>query len=258
MRCGPAQCQNGSLQLFRGARVSRVLLLAFICVRLALPVSLVAGETERIQGPIQDIKATQADHIEIRQVISGAHVDTKVPSPEWSGYLTLLAERAVEWIAARLQPFGKFLGHSLKTAGYIIKGIVLLAALLLILMLVALAVQYYQRKRRRQPTPDSLITFQPDLVQSLFDREEWRREFDRRFEAGDMAGAIEALWWWFARSIAGSKVEASWTTRELIQSAGRIDLQNFVGPLDKMAYGTARPDSDEVHRLRTRIEESLS
>jgi hypothetical protein len=89
------------------------------------------------------------------------------------------------------------------------------------------------------------------------DRSEWRRELDRRLAAGDVPGAIEALWWWFARSVAGGGVDATCTSRELVLSVGRNDLLSHVPSLDRMSYGTARPPVEEVRHFLERLEQAL-
>jgi hypothetical protein len=77
----------------------------------------------------------------------------------------------------------------------------------------------------------------------------WRAELERRLAAGDVAGALEALWWWLARALAGEGADESWTGRELVARSRRRDLLPLVARLDAMAYGPERPEPEAVRRL---------
>jgi hypothetical protein len=89
-------------------------------------------------------------------------------------------------------------------------------------------------------------------------RADWRQELDRRLASGDVAGALEALWWWFAREVASEHVDASWTSHELLARCGRRELAPLATALDRLLYGAERPDVSDLLRFRGRIEEALA
>jgi hypothetical protein len=89
------------------------------------------------------------------------------------------------------------------------------------------------------------------------DREGWRREIDRRLAAGDLEGTLEALWWWFARSVSRDRVDPSWTSHELLARCARPDLTPLARVLDRLLYGQQRPRPDDVRRFVGRIEAAL-
>jgi len=90
---------------------------------------------------------------------------------------------------------------------------------------------------------------------------DWEAELDARLARGEIRPALEALWWWLAERLAegvGSRpekplgataAEPSWTTRELVQWAGRRDLLRLVTPLDRFLYGPAEPAAEEIRAL---------
>jgi hypothetical protein len=85
----------------------------------------------------------------------------------------------------------------------------------------------------------------------------WRDELEGRLLAGDVAGALEAAWWWLARSLLGDAVDAAWTGREVLDRAGRPDLLPLVRRLDLLAYGPRRPRVEEVRGYARTLAEVL-
>jgi hypothetical protein len=81
---------------------------------------------------------------------------------------------------------------------------------------------------------------------------------DARLAAGDVAAALEALWWWFARSASTADVDPSWTSRELLAHCGRHDLTPLALGLDRLLYGPARPGSVELRTFIARAEAGLA
>ncbi|HKV07780.1 MAG TPA: hypothetical protein VJ725_06570, partial [Thermoanaerobaculia bacterium] len=86
----------------------------------------------------------------------------------------------------------------------------------------------------------------------------WRAELERRLAAGRAAEALEAAWWWLARSVAGDRVEPDWTSRDLLAQTRRADLTDVVRRLDVLTYGPERPGLDEVRTLVGRLEAVLA
>jgi hypothetical protein len=86
----------------------------------------------------------------------------------------------------------------------------------------------------------------------------WRAELERRLAAGLVAEALEALWWWLARSLASGQVEPAWTSRDLVTRSRREDLRDLVRRLDAFTYGARRPAVEDLRRLVGGLEEALS
>lgn len=86
----------------------------------------------------------------------------------------------------------------------------------------------------------------------------WRAELERRLAEGRIAEALEALWWWLARSLAAGQVEPDWTSRDLVTRSRREDLRDLVRRLDAFTYGPRRPAMEDLRRLFARLEEALS
>jgi hypothetical protein len=109
---------------------------------------------------------------------------------------------------------------------------------------------------------------QEDTLRQVHDREagdsavplsaeEWKHEIDRRLSVGDLAGSLEALWWWMARSVGGTEVDASWTSRQIVRSFRRQDLAADLARLDRMIYGARRPAVPEIRGLFSRLADAL-
>ena len=86
---------------------------------------------------------------------------------------------------------------------------------------------------------------------------DWAEELRRRLEGGDVAAALEALWWWLATQVGVPDADPSWTSRELLVHAGRGDLRRPVRRLDHMIYGPEAPAIGDVqefwHGLRIHV-----
>ncbi|MFL6193042.1 MAG: hypothetical protein ACJ75H_02630 [Thermoanaerobaculia bacterium] len=86
----------------------------------------------------------------------------------------------------------------------------------------------------------------------------WRAELEGRLAAGNIPEALEALWWWLARSLAGGEVEPDWTSRDLLARSRRDDLRDFVRRIDAFTYGPRLPEVDDLRGLVGRLERALS
>jgi hypothetical protein len=86
----------------------------------------------------------------------------------------------------------------------------------------------------------------------------WRRRLEELLEAGRLEEALEALWWWLARSLAGPAADPSWTSRELLRRARRRDLAGLLQRLDAYQYGPRRPSSGQVQVLVRELTETLA
>lgn len=80
-------------------------------------------------------------------------------------------------------------------------------------------------------------------------------DFEARLAAGDVAAALEALWWWVARSVAPSGLDEAWTTDELLAATPQpsFDFKKSMRNLDRLLYGGRLPESEEVLQLAQRI-----
>lgn len=76
----------------------------------------------------------------------------------------------------------------------------------------------------------------------------WEAQLRRFITAGDVPRAVEALWWWLAEAL-GTVADGAWTSRELVQHAGRRDLMPQVRRLDRLIYGSGQPSIGEVSGL---------
>ncbi|MDA8017718.1 MAG: hypothetical protein MPN21_09745 [Thermoanaerobaculia bacterium] len=83
---------------------------------------------------------------------------------------------------------------------------------------------------------------------------DWAEELRLRLERGDVAAALEALWWWLAAQVGVPNADPSWTSRELLIHAGRGDLRRPVRSLDHMIYGPVPPRAVEVGELWQRLQ----
>lgn len=86
----------------------------------------------------------------------------------------------------------------------------------------------------------------------------WRSELEAHLRAGRIPQALEAAWWWLARSLAAERADSSWTSRELVARAGRGELGPIVGTLDALMYGPRRPRASEVRGLVQALDERLA
>ncbi len=137
--------------------------------------------------------------------------------------------------------------------------VVALAVVLIAAALIVLSIARRMRAMRsRDPSvPDLGWADAPDAAPSL-DRSAWRRRLEERLSSGDVAGALEALWWWLAVSLSpDSRIDASKTTRELLETAHRLELARLGSSLDVLMYGRRIPSPGDVTACLARFEEHL-
>ena len=114
------------------------------------------------------------------------------------------------------------------------------------------------RSRRGRPASDAAKTAPSPAPPAFSGAAEWRRELDRRLDAGDVAGALQALWWFLARSVASGEVLPSWTSGELLARARRPELRPLAVQLDRFRYGPLDPAPSDVRELTARFEQALA
>ena len=127
----------------------------------------------------------------------------------------------------------------------------LLTLLLLTAILVRTLYDQYQRRRAGALGQPPVTPSRAPTGEATEERgsQAWAEELRRRLDAGEVAAACEALWWWLAGMLLPGRVERSWTSRELLTRAGRSDLRAPAARLDRMIYGAGSPTVDEVQGL---------
>ena len=195
-----------------------------------------------------------ADSEVLQRVLRESGVDQTVAAPSWSAYPTALMEALFERLRAHLPDLGFLRGlPDLVGPGLIVAVIGLV---LLVLFIVARAI-LDTRRQRRGDSPPTVRTVLARTPVPENDRQAWRRELDRRLAAGDFAAALEALWWWFARALTPARVDPAWTSRELLAHTRRPELGGLALALDRLLYGPARPQAEDIERFLRRAEEAL-
>ena len=194
-------------------------------------------------GPI-----APADRAFLERALAG--VD-RTPAPPASSYLGELGRAVREAILQALLRGSRML-HLSRGAFLVLAGAAALAAALLLVRALL-----PRLRRARRPRPESRIAGAPPPAGNR-DAAVWRAELERRLAAGWAAEALEAAWWWLARSLAGDRAEPDWTSRDLLAHATHADLAPLVRALDRLIYGPRRPEVEDVRRLVGRLEEALS
>src|SRR3954463_308294 len=120
-----------------------------------------------------------------------------------------------------------------------------------------------RRRGKRRAPPPRRPPLSPAPPAALLDAAGWRAELERRLAEGRIPEALEALWWWLARSLAGAEAEPDWTSRDLGARSRRKGLQrdqlrDLVRRLDAFTYGPRPPAADDLRALLGRLEESLA
>ncbi len=198
----------------------------------------------------------RADLEVLQRVVRESGVDQNVPRPAWPGYARALAEAFSAWVE-RWFPRAR----GLHEIGGAIGAWMTVAAAVLVLAVLAFVVRAVLQTRRRRRAAGAASP--PYRVPAAAgpperDRGAWRREIEGRLGAGDLSGALEALWWWFARAVSDARVDPAWTSRELLAHANRPDLAPLAVALDRLLYGAERPGAEAIRRFLRRGEEALA
>jgi hypothetical protein len=191
-----------------------------------------------------------ADQELMRRVLEEQAVARVLPTPSWSEYLLHVVRTALETVMGPLFRY-------LPMAG--VARVLLIAVLAVaVLALVALLVRVVRRRARRAAQPDpEAAAGPPPAPPRAPDPAAWRMQLDAHLGRGDVAAALDALWWWLATTVARGAVDPSWTTRELLARAGRTDLGALSGALDRLTYAAARPQPADVRAFALRLEAAL-
>lgn len=202
--------------------------------------------------------ALSADAAGLRQVLVEHRIETARPRPGLALYMRdaglAFSERLARWIAGVLPRLARFEGPMIEQVLKLL--LALMAAALLGFSIRFALLRWRQRPRVRPPGPIREIdgaADEPRIRPAAY----WEAELRRRLDAGEVAAATLALWWWLASGLVGDRARPSWTTRELIARAGRRDLTPGVRRLDRMIYGNERPSAESVDRLWRELREAL-
>ena len=188
-----------------------------------------------------------ADRAVLQRVLTSSGVE-RTPVPPESSYLGELARAALNALLEAMERAASKV-HLPRQA--LIAAAFVVAALALFLVVRALLPRLHRPGRRQAaPLPASAPPCELDAAG-------WRAELERRLAAGHSAAALEAVWWWLARSLAGSRALPDWTSRDLVSRAERQDLAVLIRRLDAFIYGPQRPAPEEVRGLFDRLEEAL-
>src|SRR5258708_15451320 len=176
----------------------------------------------------------------VERILVESGVDRTVPPPGWAGYLRALAEAFSEWLGGLFPGLRGLSSISTKLGP---RATLLLTAALLLILCALLRIAVLRRRTRRAAPATPPLS--PSMARTFPDRDRaaWRQEIDRRLAARDVAGALEALWWWFARSVSSRHVYPSWTSRGLLVGCGPGALAPFARGLDRLRYRALPPDS---------------
>ncbi len=193
-----------------------------------------------------------ADRALLSRVLSESRVERVPARPAIAEYVQAWTDalwRALERFLARHQGLWESVTWGLKIAAW------LLVATAVVLLLLAI-LRVLRRRSRPAASASAQGGREPVSARASGDRGFWRQELERRLACGDVDGALEALWWWFASSIV-REVDPSWTSRELLGAARRSDLTFAAVELDRALYAPRRPRPDDVSGLLARLERAL-
>lgn len=229
-----------------------------LLLAMALYPSLASGTGT--QGPPTQpptaVRFETADHELIERLARENDVVTVVPSRGVMAYLAHLSLR----LMVRLMDLFRPLGRYAQGLGGAVGRTVVAAALLTAGLLIFLGARSLLRRRRSRAAPSPASGALPGLepLLPLWDNARWWQELQDRIERSDVEGSLEALWWWLARSVLGSRVEDSWTSGDLLSSVNRAGLREPVRRLERMMYGSRSPSVEEVLDLVRSLERQLA
>jgi len=209
----------------------------------------------------------QGDAELARRILAETRVASTPARPGASEYFGALFEAAMRWIGSVLAKAFSGGGGGFPWLELVALLAIASAIVLVILALVRRLVARARRARQalsRRPGPGEVAVSVPVRR----DAAAWKAEIEARLSRGDVAGALEAVWWWLAESLAaGEPVDSSWTTRDLLaraatgaggRSRGRAGVLSAVGvELDRMMYGRRRPSPAEVRASWQRFEQMV-
>ncbi|MGH9323207.1 MAG: hypothetical protein ACRD3V_25405 [Vicinamibacteria bacterium] len=208
------------------------------------------------EPPSGAIRFETSDRELIQRLARENAVAASVPRRGVTAYLAHLGHRLVMRVMELLRPFSRYA----RGVGSAVGRTVVVAALLTAVFLLFVVARFLLRRRRsrRAPNLSTSALPTPEVQLPSWDTARWRQELQDRIDRSDVAGSLEALWWWLARSVLGSRVQDSWTSGDLLSSANRAGLREPVRRLERMMYGSERPSLQEVGDLLLSLERQLA
>lgn len=195
-----------------------------------------------------------ADHALMKRVLAESGVEQTPVPPETSyvGELLRAVQRAVvEALFAGLE--------KLDLPEPLVLTIAWGLAGLAVLLLAWVVFSWWKRRSRgERPEEGEGAVAALDVPPAKRTAAAWRAELDRLLAQGRIAEALEALWWWLARSLAGDRAEPDWTSRDLVVKARREDLRDLVRRLDAFTYGPQPPGIEDLRGLVGRLDAALA
>lgn len=188
----------------------------------------------------------------LQRVIRESGVDQTVPAPTWSGYALAVLEAFADWLRRALPDLRGL--RQLPTVIGPAVAVIAAALVLLVLLAVVRAAVSSRRRQAHRAGPATRLMPAPVPVPDR-DPAGWRQEIERRLGAGDLAGALEALWWWFARTLTAGRVDPAWTSRELLAHTQRVELAPLALALDRLLYAAQRPQAEHIRGFLHHVDE---
>lgn len=225
------------------------LLAAVTVLAAALPV---AGTEEARHG----LPVARADAARLSEVVRASGVERAVPEPEWTEYVGVVVVAGLGSLWEALRPMGSLFRVP---AGFAVAAGWAFVAMVAFGTLVILARVLAGRPRVRPPAAQAREAAAAQMARATPpDAAGWLRALDLRLEAGDVAGALEALWWFLATSVASVDAQPSWTSGELLARSRRHELRPLAVQLDRFRYGPREPAPPDVRALARRFEQGLA
>ncbi len=198
--------------------------------------------------------AASADMETVQRVLQQTGVDQTPNAPGLAAYTQAVAEGLMEWFGSKAPGLrGLFSWLADIAPGAIAVG----GGLILVALLVVVVSAIRARRRRPPIAPKTPVSARRFPFEPERGKDAWRSELERRIAAGDVPGGLEALWWWFACSVATVRVDPSWTSHELLARCRRADLAPLARGLDRLLYGGERPGVEDLQRLFRQLDEAL-
>ena len=208
-------------------------------------------------GASASLTAGRADMNLLREVLARTRVVRTPAGPHLGSYFQALLTALFRWI------FRAFHARP-ELTDQVALAVNVAALALLATALSILAIWLWRRLVVRRSAPAAARPLAdwrtaPDRSPERWDRSRWRKRIDELLSAGNLTGALEAVWWWFATSLdPEGSIDSSWTTRELLRRAGRPELSRAATALDVLMYGRAVPLPSEVSACVGRLEKDLA
>ena len=205
---------------------------------------LLIGASLTIGGPITAEEVAEVDHQLIEEIYSQTDLAESQPAPGLRTYTGHLVREALgalfSPLADRATGFAEvsiWLWMALG-AGALVTAIVLLT-------------QGLSRRRAARSEGEAAIVGVEFEQQPRYSPQEWLGRHQRALQSGDLALALEALWWWVASIVSPPGLDSSWTTRQLRQFADGEAVRSGLRRLDELAFGAETAHHSDVLALQS-------